>query len=350
MKKEIDSMRQILFCVFALALMGGFVIFNAGIHVSSQQRTNDSYDVRVYNVDDVATVYVNGIEVGRVTYTNTAVFDITRHLVSGRNQIRFVVHNYDESYTYGFELLRNGEVTSSFECGRLNNHGCNNDFRKGVVFDRTVTINYSRGSVSNGVINAMNSPIRPLSNRVIVTNAMANAMRTAEIAANAAAFTSTTRGDSRRQIVEQMFADGIIDTSVEAIDGQPLTVDKLVKEVTFRPVDLNGDGVTEYIVEASFSMGVCGSSGCVSWIYQKKENEWRQLVAEPTNGSISVSKRKTRTNGYLDIQLATQSGAHDQYFHSLKFGDQKYRQASCINHNYIDPKGNIMKRPRISKC
>ncbi len=153
-------------------------------------------------------------------------------------------------------------------------------------------------------------------------------------------------GGSRRQIVEQMFADGIVDSNDG--NGQPLTIDRLVKEVTFRSVDLNSDGESEFIVEGSFSMGVCGSSGCVSWIYERKGNAWRQIMGEGANGAISVKKIKTK--GYFDIQLASQSGAFDQFFHSLKFDGQKYRESSCIEHNYIDANGNIMKRPRISKC
>lgn len=159
---------------------------------------------------------------------------------------------------------------------------------------------------------------------------------------------TSSAGDSRRRIVEQMFADGIIDTTIEGMDNQPFTIDKLAKEITFRSVDLNGDGVTEFIVEGSFSMGVCGSSGCVSWIYERKGDTWRQIVAEPSNGSITV--KKIKTNGYFNIQLATQSGAFDQFFHTLKFDGQKYRQSACIEHNYIDANGKLMKRPRISKC
>lgn len=156
----------------------------------------------------------------------------------------------------------------------------------------------------------------------------------------------SSTGGSRRQIVEQMLVDGIVDS--KDMNDQPFTIDGLVNEITFRSADLNGDGVAEFIVEGSFSMGVCGSSGCVSWIYERKGNMWRQIIGEPTNGSISVKKIKTK--GYFDLQLATQSGAYDQLFHSLKFDGEKYRESSCIEHNYIDANGNIMKRPRISKC
>ena len=152
----------------------------------------------------------------------------------------------------------------------------------------------------------------------------------------------------RRQIVEQMFADGIIDRTATDSNHKPLTVDKLMKEIKFRAVDLNGDGLAEYIVEASFSMGVCGSSGCVTWIYQRKGNTWKQLIEEPGNGAISVGA--IRTKGFFDIRLASQMGVYDQFFRTLKFDGNRYRHYSCIEHSYIDSKGNVMKHPRITKC
>lgn len=331
MKKLGLSVSPLISLVFGLAYFSGQT-------VQSQRLSGDVYTVRIYNVDDVATVYVNGKELSRITYRNTDYQDITTLLRPGKNLIRLVVENYSESFTYGFEITRANESIFSFECGMLNKHGCGNDFRTGVVWEKTVTIDLPTPSRSVIASNRTPTADVPLS-------------RISNTTRNVSATKATSSADShRRQIVEQMFADGVIDTSIEGMDNRPSTVDKLVNDITFRPIDLNGDGASEFIVEGSSSMGVCGSAGCVSWIYERKESTWRQIVDEPINGSISVARGKTKTNGYLDIQLSTQSGAYDQFFHSLKHDGRKYRQHSCIEHNYIDSRGNIMKRPRISKC
>lgn len=324
----------------AFLISSGFVLtYFSWPTVLSQRQNQDRYTVRIYNVDDVATVYVNGRELSRITYRNTDYQDITNLLRPGKNQIRLVSENYSESFTYGFEISRGSETIFSFECGKLNEHGCGNDFRSGVVWEKTVTIDLPTPSMSVVVSNTI-----PTAN-ILVSNA-ANKMR--NVNAKPTSISPSSAESSRRQIVEQMFADGIVDRAVEGLDNQPVTIDKLVKEITFRPIDLNSDGGPEFIVEGSYSMGVCGSSGCITWIYSRQANIWTQIVKEPANGAVSIAK--TKTNGYFDILLTSQSGAHDQFFHLLKFDGHTYRESSCLEHNYIDANGNIMKRPRITKC
>ncbi len=330
-------MKRIFLLLIGLVLVTLLFVSTFERNVLSQGQNQDRYSVRIYNVDDVATAYVNGKEISRTTYRNTVYKDITSILRPGKNQIRLVAENYSEGFTYGFEIGRGNETIFSFECGKINERGCGDDFRTGVVWEKTVTVDLPALSMSVIVSNTI-----PMAN--VPVSGAANTMR--NVNAKPTSISTSSGSNSRQQIVEQMFADGIVDPN--DINDQPFTIDRIVKEIKFRSVDLNGDGVAEFIVEGSFSMGVCGSSGCVSWIYEHKGNAWRQILEEPTNGSISV--KKIKTNGYFDIQLATQSGAYNPFFHSLKFNGQRYRESSCIEHNYIDANGNIMKRPRISKC
>src|SRR5688572_26423783 len=103
-------MKQIISCLIGLLLIGGFFVFQFRFNVSSQNRSDDSYTVRVYNVDDVAIVYVNGSEIIRTGYKGTDQLYISNLLRPGSNQIRFVLQNNQEGFTYGFELYRGNQV------------------------------------------------------------------------------------------------------------------------------------------------------------------------------------------------------------------------------------------------
>jgi formylglycine-generating enzyme required for sulfatase activity/phosphoribosylformylglycinamidine (FGAM) synthase PurS component len=109
----------------------------------NSQATNtvdSNYFVRVYNVDDFATVYVNDFQVLQVRYTDAKQIDITNLLHPGSNDVRFVLRNFQEGYTYGFEIRRNNELIVRDECGVVNRTGCRGSSQTGVVYDRTVTI------------------------------------------------------------------------------------------------------------------------------------------------------------------------------------------------------------------
>jgi tetratricopeptide (TPR) repeat protein len=97
--------------------------------------------VRVYNIDDLATVYVNGSLVLTVPFKSNNQLDITSQLHSGKNEVRLVVQNSQEGYAYGFEILQNNEPIFKQECGQVDVVGCaGNEFRTGTVYDRTVYV------------------------------------------------------------------------------------------------------------------------------------------------------------------------------------------------------------------
>jgi len=154
------------------------------------------------------------------------------------------------------------------------------------------------------------------------------------------------------QLVEQLVVD---DESVRNILGQEgfgeggaLTLERLTKEITFRQIDLNADRVSEWILEASFHMGFCGSGGCSMWIYSKKGDGFQLLLNAGTTGSIKKSTTKTR--GYFDVIRSVNSGAQQTYVHTYKYDGSAYTETSCFIRSYLDDRGNILKRPRIMSC
>lgn len=62
------------------------------------------------------------------------------------------------------------------------------------------------------------------------------------------------------------------------------------------PVDTNGDGTLEYVVERT----ECGSGGCNTALFMKREGGWVNLVE--VFGAVFVEE--TRTNGFRDLTLS----------------------------------------------
>jgi uncharacterized membrane protein len=106
-----------------------------------EQTIRSNYSVKVYNVDDLATVYVNGSKQFDVEYTKTERRDITSSLRPGNNQVRLVLQNHVAGYTYGFEIFRDNVSIFKDECGLVMSYICKGSSQTGTVYDRVIPIN-----------------------------------------------------------------------------------------------------------------------------------------------------------------------------------------------------------------
>src|SRR5262249_35758435 len=62
-------------------------------------------EVRLFNVDDVATVFVNGVQVRSAGYhQDTGFVDVSCSLHGGPNALRFTLSNAGNGWTYGFQV------------------------------------------------------------------------------------------------------------------------------------------------------------------------------------------------------------------------------------------------------
>ncbi|MEK7103680.1 MAG: hypothetical protein AAB870_05010, partial [Patescibacteria group bacterium] len=131
--------------------------------------TPDKYTVRIFNVDNVGVAVVNG-KTYTTAYGNTTIEDVSRVMHSGNNTIRFKMYNDTESYTWGFEVKKNGRIIFSESAGTAGKVGANdNDMTKTYqnVYDKTLTINES-GLVS---VNGYQASVPALISSPIVTPA-----------------------------------------------------------------------------------------------------------------------------------------------------------------------------------
>lgn len=104
------------------------------------------WTINLFNVDDSMRVVCNGRQVGSVGYNQTATIDLNPCLTPGqRNDFSIEAINSSGGWTYGFRLLKNGDLAFSEQghpaegaCGTVSRSGCkNNDSSTGVVFRKS---------------------------------------------------------------------------------------------------------------------------------------------------------------------------------------------------------------------
>jgi hypothetical protein len=123
---------------------------SAGASASSQAGAGGAVDdqpeakvqVRVFNVDDIASLYLNGNLILSETYLqDSGLVDITTLLLPGDNTVRMVETNLLGGWTYGFEVSVGGTPVFRSECGTASILGCeNNDGKLGVVYDQSFAL------------------------------------------------------------------------------------------------------------------------------------------------------------------------------------------------------------------
>lgn len=92
-------------------------------------------------------------------------------------------------------------------------------------------------------------------------------------------------------------------------------IDELISYLDFIRIDLNQDGLLEYII-LPHDIYFCGSGGCSLWIYRSTKKNYEalfgikqedQLVTGP-GAANSCRIKKTSTNGYLDLECNIRDG------------------------------------------
>jgi hypothetical protein len=106
----------------------------------------DKIEIRAFNVDDIARVYVDNRLVLTVGYKGDQKVQINPGLSIGNHSIRLTVENTGGGWTYGFDVLKNGSsvLSSPFKEGEAGVRGAkNNDLGIGLVVDIRLGITIS---------------------------------------------------------------------------------------------------------------------------------------------------------------------------------------------------------------
>jgi hypothetical protein len=106
----------------------------------------DKIEIRAFNVDDIARVYVDDRLVLTVGYKGDQKVQINPGLSIGNHSIRLTVENTGGGWAYGFDVLKNGSsvLSSPFKEGEAGVTGAkNNDLGIGLVVDIRLGITIS---------------------------------------------------------------------------------------------------------------------------------------------------------------------------------------------------------------
>ena len=108
---------------------------------------NARWQVRVYNIDDVGTAYVNNREVfGIALRGDSGLVNINSFMTDGDNYVRFTLYNGPLGYGWGFQILKDGNIVWRDEAGVITLTGAigaNNDDHtriNQIVYDKTLVL------------------------------------------------------------------------------------------------------------------------------------------------------------------------------------------------------------------
>ncbi len=100
--------------------------------------------VRVHNIDDIGTVYVNDHVIASVGYSeDSGWIEVTSYFLGEiQNRVRFTLKNNETGYRWGFAVMRNEIVIWQDREGQINQGARNDDFSHTfqIVYDKTLLI------------------------------------------------------------------------------------------------------------------------------------------------------------------------------------------------------------------
>ena len=94
----------------------------------------DEWVASVFNIDDTVAIYVNDKKINQCDFSRSCEINLSPHFESGHNKVRLEYSNHALFWTYGYEVLKNGEVMYKGRCGQVWVMGCGLvDTKLGVV-------------------------------------------------------------------------------------------------------------------------------------------------------------------------------------------------------------------------
>lgn len=116
---------------FRLAMLLGQLIPLAGYPATAALAAEPAaasskaqYILKLSNIDDTATAYVNGRQVGRCKYNKICSITLDPYLVKGKNKLKIDYRNRSSGYTWGYQLSQDGKVVASGKCGKVRKVSC----------------------------------------------------------------------------------------------------------------------------------------------------------------------------------------------------------------------------------
>ncbi|MEE2787750.1 MAG: hypothetical protein VX589_10455 [Myxococcota bacterium] len=119
----------------------------AAIEEEAKRRANApppeaQWTARVFNLDDGASIFVNGQKVNQCGFSRSCTVKLNAHFKPGTNEVRLDFINRLLFWTYGYEIKRDDEVMYHGRCGQVWVYGCGFSVKRGVVQSLTFQVEY----------------------------------------------------------------------------------------------------------------------------------------------------------------------------------------------------------------
>lgn len=124
------------------------------------------------------------------------------------------------------------------------------------------------------------------------------------------------------RLFNQMLDEKATKKCLKERDG--LEKDRIRESISLLQIDLNDDGLTDYIINNS----ACGgSANFPTFIYETEKNKTYKSIFLGDINDVEVTKHKT--NGFYDLIAATSVGAGTREITVYKYRNGRYEYAKC---------------------
>ncbi len=126
---------------------------------------------------------------------------------------------------------------------------------------------------------------------------------------------------------------------------------ELALRARIQSVDLNGDGVPEFLVQPIGDEAGCGATGnCPFWVFAKTGAEYKLILQ--WNAELYRIEGGS-SSGYRDIALAAHNSASNKTIYVFGYEGSSYRQKECYSAEWSDyshEEWRSRKSPLIQTC
>ncbi len=148
-----------------------------------------------------------------------------------------------------------------------------------------------------------------------------------------------------KALADQLLSDDSVASDVARNSGY--STDEVIKQLTVKATDLDGDGRPEFILAGL----ICGQN-CSHWIYRQRGKLFERIPFEGTFLDLKVLA--TSTKGYRDLLGRMFLNCCEGGLQTYQFDGREYKPTICKieKYGYTDRRGvyRRYKYPRITDC
>lgn len=102
----------------------------------------------IFNTNEISYAFINQQYITHQAYSiDSGFIDVAPYLQNGLNSFIFLTYNFENMYTWGFQIMKNNEIIFDDTGGLLDVLGANNDdysLEYQFVYNNTISINITK--------------------------------------------------------------------------------------------------------------------------------------------------------------------------------------------------------------